>query len=130
MNEIKHLVEVKLLADEKIIRESLSRVGIGNKKKKVLFPSCYLYKNFEKFYIVHFKEMFLLSRSNGYNNISEKDLERKNSIIFCLQNWKLVDVVNQEEIEPHNEFVFVLPHKCKNEWEIHHKWNVNSEVVD
>lgn len=129
MSEIKHMVEVVLKTDTKIIKETLSRIGIANKKKNVLFPSCYLYANFEKFYIVHFKEMFLLTRANGYNNISEKDLERKNSIIFCLENWGLIDVVDKSTIDPHNEYVYVLPHKDKHKWSIEHKFNLNGTEV-
>jgi len=130
MDEIKTLVEIKPLSDIKIIKETLERCGIANKKKNILFPSCYLYQNFEHYYIVHFKELFLISRSNGYNNISEKDLERKNSIIFCLENWGLISIINKDDIEPHNEYVFVLPYNEKHKWEICHKFNVSgTEVV-
>jgi len=129
MSEIKTMVEVQLLADTKIISETLSRMGIANKKKNILYPSCYLYQNFESFYIVHFKEMFLLTRPNGYNNISTKDMERKNSIIFCLENWGLVKVINKEEINPHDEFVYVLPFKNKHLWSIQHKFNTNGTEV-
>lgn len=131
MNKIKTLVEVNLLADTKVIKETLSRIGIANKKQRILYPTAYLYQNFEKHYIVHFKEMFLLTRSNGYNNISEKDIERKNSIIYCLKNWNLIEVINEDDIEPHEEFVYVLPFKEKSEWIITHKFNTNgTEVVE
>lgn len=129
MDEIKTMVEVDLKVDTKIVKETLSRIGIANKKKKILYPSCYLYQNFENYYIVHFKEMFLLTRSNGYNNISEKDIERKNSIIYCLKEWGLVDVVEKESIDPHDEFVFVLPFKDKHKWIIQHKFNLNGTEV-
>lgn len=129
MSEIKTMVEVKLLADSKIVKETLSRMGIANKKKNILYPSCYLYQNFESYYVVHFKEMFLLTRANGYNNISNKDIERKNSIIFCLENWGLVEVLDKKTIEPHDEFVYVLPFKDKHKWNIQHKFNVSSTEV-
>jgi len=129
MNEIKTLVEVKLLCDVKVIKETVSRIGIANKRKKILYPSCYLYQNFEQYYIVHFKELFLIARASGYNNISEKDLERKNSIIFCLENWNLIEILNKDDIEPHNEYVYVLPHNEKKDWEICHKFNVSGTEV-
>ena len=117
--------------DIKVIKETLSRIGIANKKKNILYPTCYLYQNFEEYYIVHFKSMFLLTRPNGYNNISEKDIERKNSIIFCMKNWGLIDIIEDDDIEPHNEFVYVLPYQEKRYWTISHKFNViGTEVVE
>ena len=130
MNQIKNMVRIEPIADIKVIKETLTRIGIANKKEKILFPSCYIYQNFEDFYIVHFKEMFILTRENGYNNISEEDLERKNSIIFCLKNWGLIDV-DMELIENHDKFVYVLPFGQKDQWEICHKFNVNGvEITD
>lgn len=119
------MVQVRLLVDSSVIKETLTRMGIGDKKKKILYPTCYLYPNMEDFYIVHFKELFLLTRKDGYNNLCEDDVERKNSIIYCLVQWGLIEVVDKEEIEPHGKFVFVLPHKDKHEWSIEHKFNQN-----
>ena len=130
MNYIKNMVRVKPLVDVKVIKETLTRIGIANKKEQILFLSCYLYQNFEDYYIVHFKEMFILTRSNGYNNISEEDLERKNSIIFCLKNWGLIDV-DEDDIKNHDKFVYVLPFDQKSDWVISHKFNVNGvEITD
>lgn len=128
--ENKELVKITPLVDIKVIKETLSRMGIPNKKKSVLYPSCYLYRNFEDYYIVHFKSMFTLTRSNGYKNLSEEDIERKNSIIFCLKNWGLIDV-DEELIKPHDKFVYVLPYKDKSNWKIEHKFNVaGTEILE
>jgi len=120
------MVRVKLLVDPSVIKETLTRIGIGDKKNKILYPTCYLYPNMEDFYIVHFKELFLLTRKDGYNNLCEDDVERKNSILYCLEQWGLIEVVDEGSIEPHGKFVFVLPHKVKREWSIVHKFNQNS----
>ena len=120
-----NLIEISLKVDERVIMETLTRIGISNTKEKILFPSCYLHSIDEKYYIVHFKELFLLKRENAYNNISEEDILRKNAIIYCLKTWDLIDV-DIEKIEPYNKFVFVLPHGEKENWEIKHKFNVNS----
>jgi hypothetical protein len=121
-NEL-NLIEVKLLKKDSIIKETLQRVGIANRKERILYPSCYLYENDNKYYIVHFKELFLLDKEDSYNNISEKDIERKNAIIYCLYNWGLVDV-DLKLIEPHNERVFVLNHSQKRLWDIRHKISI------
>jgi len=124
MNDL-NLVKVELCADEKVIKETCNRCGIANKKKKILYPSCYLYEQDGEYYIAHFKELFLLTRDNGYNNLSEEDVKRRNAVIFCLKNWGLIEV-EDEDIEPHDVFVFVLPHSQKRDWRISHKINLFS----
>ncbi len=124
MNNV-DLLEVKLLVDKKIIIESLSRIGIANKKTKVLFPSCYLYEDNGRYYIAHFKQLFLLTRNDSYNNICKEDIIRRNAIAFCLKNWKLIDI-EDEKIQPYNKMVFVLPFKEKKNWRISHKFNFKS----
>lgn len=121
------LVKVELLVDEKVVRETLSRMGIANKKTRTLWPSCYLYKDNEGEYIIHFKEYFLIIKEDSYNNLSIKDVERRNAIIYCLLNWKLINV-NEDEIIPHNEKIFVLPHEQKKDWKIKHKISMNGHL--
>lgn len=125
------LVKIRPLVDVKVLKETLSRMGIPNKKKRILYPSCYVYQNFEDYYICHFKSMFTLTRQTGYNNLSEEDIERRNSIVFCLKNWGLVELDEDSNIEPHNKFVYVLPYKEKHSWQIQHKFNTSGhEVLD
>ena len=128
MNKIDNLIEVIPKVDVKIISETLSRIGIANKKDKILYPSCYLYENFDKFYIVHFKELFALTRPNAYLNISLSDIERKNSIICRLAHWQLIEIVNFELIKACNEFVYTLSYndKINENWTIIHKFNTNT----
>ena len=129
--DMEGMIQVGPLVDLKIIKETLSRMGIANKKRKVLYPTCYIYQNFEEFYIVHFKELFLITRPDGYNNLCQEDVERKNSILFCLKTWGLIDV-EEMTIQPHDKYIFVLPHEEKHEWQIEHKFNMNSiqQVVE
>jgi hypothetical protein len=135
--KIEDMVEIRLKESPKIIKETLSRIGIANKKSKILYPSCYLYKNFDSYYIVHFKELFLLTRPDGYMNLCDEDIARKNSIIYCLLQWGLIDLEGveyennkvisvPEKIQPHDKFVFVLKNSMKHEWQILHKFNVNT----
>ena len=119
------MIEVKLLCDKKVIIETLSRIGIANKKKKIIFPSCYFYEKDEKIYIAHFKELFALTRENSYNNMCLDDELRLKAVCFCLRNWGLIDV-SDEAINPSNKYVFVLPFKEKSQWEINHKFNTRN----
>ena len=120
------LLKIELKSNEKIVQESLTRVGVGDRKKKILYPSCYLVKHEGDYYLAHFKEMFLL-RDGGYDNVSDEDIKRRNAIAFCLKSWNLIDV-DIETIKPHDTFVFVLPFKEKALWKISHK--INTYVME
>lgn len=115
------LLKVKLLVDKKVVQETLNRIGISNKRKKILYPSCYIYENNDEYYIAHFKQMFGLYRS--YDTMSEDDVLRRNSIVFCLKSWGLVDI-DDRFITPHNCYIFVLNHKEKSAWKVSHKINL------
>lgn len=125
MNSEPDLLKVTLLVDYKIVAETLNRIGVPNKREHILYPSCYLYKIKDEFYLVHFKQMFMLTRENSYNNISKDDIMRRNAIAFCLQSWKLISV-DEKQIENRDKFVFVLPFHDKQSWLIEHKFNINS----
>lgn len=125
MSKFDKLIEIKPTADIAVIKETLSRCGIANKKKNILYPSCYLYEAFGVYYIAHFKQLFLLTRQDGYGNLSDDDIKRRNAIIFCLKNWGLIEV-NDDDIKDHNMFVFVLPFKEKNSWTVCNKFNINN----
>jgi hypothetical protein len=124
---LEDLIPIQLLVDPKIISESLERIGIANKSSKVLYPTCYLfYINCSPF-IMHFKQIYSL-QSDRYNNVSDEDLKRRNSIMFCLKKWKMIDF-ESSMIIPCNTFVFVLPYKEKINWKINHKINLNNKEI-
>jgi hypothetical protein len=125
MKQIENLLEIDLLVDDKIVIETLCRMGICVKKKKILIPSCYLYENEGKYYLAHFKQLFLLTRDNAYNSVCEDDILRRNAIAFCLKKWKLINI-DDSQIEPHDKYVFVLNHDEKKEWFINHKFNMRT----
>lgn len=120
------MIEIKLKVDELVVVETLSRMGIANKREKILYPSCYLFKKDDSpsTYICHFKEIFS-SKENGFDNVSKDDLARRDSIIFCLNKWGLIELVHPDSLVDHDKFVFVLPFKDKQDWMIKHKIKVS-----
>lgn len=129
------LLEVKLLVEPNIIEETLTRMGIPDTKNKILYQSCHLLKHFGSYYIGHFKQLFVLSRGKdgnpGFGNVSMEDIERRNSIAFCLQKWNMISIIEPEEIKEHNVRIFVLPYKEKSNWHLIKKFNVkNLENVE
>lgn len=122
--KVDNLLHIKPLVDDKVLKETVSRIGIANRKKRILYPSCYIWEKDGETYLVHFKQLFLLTREMAYNAICEDDLIRRNSIAYCLKNWGLIEV-DEKVIEKHDKFVFVLPFEEKDQWVICHKFNLN-----
>jgi hypothetical protein len=116
-------VEVKLLTDFLIIKETLERIGIANRKTFVITPSVYILHNQGKYYIIHFKE--LLAMDGFKRKIIDTDLSRRDAIISLLSNWGMVTIcdegVYQAELE---EQIFVLPFAEKKDYKINHKYRI------
>lgn len=124
------LLEVKPLVDISIIRETLTRIGIVDKKQKKIYQSCHLIEQFDTFYLVHFKQLFVMSRSKngfpGFGNVSMEDIDRRNSIAFLLAKWNMIKIIKPEEIDPHNTRVDVVSHKDAGEYAKIRKFNINN----
>ena len=60
--DLNELLEVALKDSESFlkIKETLTRIGVSSKKEKKLYQSCHILHQRGKYYIVHFKELFLL----------------------------------------------------------------------
>lgn len=134
MDNLNKLLEIRLKVDPSIIEETLTRMGIPDTKNKVLYQSCHLLKQFDTYYLGHFKQLFVLSRGKdgypGFGNVSVEDIERRNSIAFCLIKWNMIEVVNEDEITDHNTRIFVLPFKEKRNWQLIRKFNVKNLQQD
>jgi len=124
---IDSLVEVELPNEESFlkVKETLTRIGIASKKEKKLFQSCHILHKQGKYYIVHFKELFMLD--GKINNFDDEDKGRRNTIIGLLQQWDLIKVLTPSKIEepvaPLSQ-IKILPYKDKNEWELAAKYRI------
>lgn len=83
------------------IRETLTRIGIMSKRpgedgKHTLTQSAHILHKKGKYYIVHFKELFMLDGRKS--DLSVGDVERRNLIISLLEQWGLMKVVKPEMI--------------------------------
>jgi len=131
MISITDLVEVTLGEKDDFlkVRETLTRIGVASKKDRILYQSCHILHKQGRYYIVHFKELFALDGKP--TDISENDLSRRNAIAKLLQDWELVKVVNNKQIEePVPIFlsqIKILSHKEKDEWELVPKYNIGSK---
>ena len=128
---IQDLVEVTLIeADDFLkVRETLTRIGVASKKDKTLFQSCHILHKQGKYYIVHFKELFALDGKP--TDLTENDLARRNAIVKLLQDWGLVKVITESQIQvPEPIFISqvkIISHKEKHEWQLVPKYNIGSK---
>lgn len=124
---IENLVEVRLPNDESFlkVKETLTRMGIASKKDKKLYQSCHILHKQGKYYITHFKEMFMLDGKS--NNLSDEDIARRNTIVNLLEEWGLIEIVDaskaEDPIAPLSQ-IKVLPYRDKSEWELVAKYSI------
>ena len=109
------------------VRETLTRIGVASRSDKKLYQSCHILHKQGRYYIVHFKELFLLD--GKHSDFSENDLQRRNRITKLLSDWGLVDVVDDEQINNIASVsqIKILPHKEKNEWTLVPKYSIGSK---
>lgn len=133
MVNLNDLVEVKLSSEDDFlkIRETLSRIGIASKKDKTLYQSCHILHKQGRYYIVHFKELFLLDGKKS--DFSDEDKARRNTIANLLYEWELLDLVDESKTEEHVlpvSMVKIIPYKEKGEWNLVTKYNIGKKRKD
>jgi hypothetical protein len=130
MSLIDTLVEITLPNAETFlkVKETLTRIGIASRKDKKLYQSCHILHKQGRYYIVHFKELFMLD--GKLNNFDDEDKGRRNTIVNLLEEWGLVSVVNPEMSEdPIAEVsqIKILAHSEKGEWELVAKYSIGKK---
>jgi hypothetical protein len=130
MFNISQLVEVRLKNAEDFlkIRETLSRIGLASKKDNTLYQSCHILHKQGKYYIVHFKELFMLDGKDS--TFTEGDIARRNRIANLLEEWELLEVVDpsmtEEPQSPLNQ-IKIIPFRDKNKWNLVTKYTIGSK---
>ena len=112
------------------IRETLTRIGVASRKDQKLYQSCHILHKQGRYFITHFKELFLLDGKPS--SLLENDLHRRNTIATLLADWGLVTMVNPEtakEIAPLRQ-IKVIPFKEKSQWELCPKYNIGNTQKD
>jgi hypothetical protein len=128
---IQDLVEVTLTQPDDFlkVRETLTRIGVASKKDQTLFQSCHILHKQGKYYIVHFKELFALDGKP--TDLSENDLARRNAIAILLEDWGLIKIVNEAQVQQPEPIyisqIKILSHKEKNDWQLIPKYNIGSK---
>ena len=109
------------------VRETLTRIGVASRKDNKLFQSCHILHKQGRYFIVHFKELFLLDGKKS--NLEENDVARSNTIAQLMSAWGLIEIYNKELMEPLAPLrqIKIIPFKEKQEWELCPKYNIGNK---
>lgn len=106
------------------VRETLTRIGVASRKDRKLYQSCHILHKQGRYFIVHFKELFLLDGKKS--NLEENDVARRNTIATLMSDWGLIEVVNKEAMEliaPLRQ-IKIISYRDKDQWELCPKYNI------
>lgn len=104
------------------VKETLTRMGVASKRDSKLFQSCHILHKQGRYFITHFKELFLLDGKPS--NLTENDLGRRNTIVQLLSDWGLLETISPiGDTAPLNQ-IKIISHKDKVNWELCPKYNI------
>ena len=109
------------------IRETLTRIGVASRKEQKLYQSCHILHKQGRYFIVHFKELFLLDGKKS--NLEENDIARRNTIATLLSDWGLLTLENPKQAElcaPLRQ-IKIISHRDKDQWELCPKYNIGNK---
>ena len=123
-----HMLEITLNEPDDFlkVKETLTRIGVASSMDKKLFQSCHILHKQGRYFIVHFKDLFLLDGKGS--NLNSNDLERRNTITTLLGDWGLLDIVDTSQTlntAPLKQ-IKIISYKEKSEWELCPKYNIGS----
>ena len=109
------------------VRETLTRIGVASRKENKLFQSCHILHKQGRYFIVHFKELFLLDGKKS--NLEENDIARRNTIAQLMSDWGLISIEDAGQAKPLAPLrqIKIIPYKEKGNWELCPKYNIGSK---
>lgn len=134
---IQDCVEVSLASPDDFlkVKETLTRIGVASHKdheRPRLYQSCHILHKRGQYYLVHFKELFLLDGKASQTRFDETDRARRNTIANMLAEWGLVKLVepakSAEPVVPISQ-VTIIPYREKPNWELVAKYEIGKKRV-
>jgi len=125
---INSMVEVTLEHPDDFlkVRETLTRIGVASRTENKLYQSCHILHKQGRYFIVSFKELFLLDGKKS--TLMENDVRRRNTIATLLSDWGLVDIVDKDKVRdcaPMRQ-IKIIPHRDKDQWELVPKYKIGN----
>ncbi len=108
------------------IRETLTRIGVASRKDNKIYQSCHILHKQGRYFIVHFKELFLLDGKKS--NLEENDVARRNTIATLMSDWGLLTIEGRDKLEPIAPLrqIKIISFKYKNQWNLCPKYNIGN----
>lgn len=109
------------------IKETLTRIGVSSKKEhNTLYQSCHILHKQGRYFIVHFKELFMLDGKPS--NFTLDDVARRNSITTLLSDWGLLTIVDPSKAEEKTtlRYIKIISHRDKREWHLESKYSIGN----
>jgi hypothetical protein len=110
------------------VKETLTRIGIASRKtgeKPTLWQSCHILHKRGHYYIVHFKQMFLLDGKFDKTDLSQDDLDRVTAIVNLLQQWNLVKTKKPStSVQMSSVNLTVISFADKGKWALKSKYSI------
>ena len=124
-----HMLEIILSEPDDFlkVKETLTRIGVASRKDNKLFQSCHILHKQGRYFIVHFKELFILDGKKA--NLEQSDLDRRNTIAQLLADWGLVDISAPSQLETFAPLrqIKIISFKEKDRWELCPKYNIGNK---
>lgn len=123
-------IEIRLSNDAafNVIRETLSRIGVASRRSKELFQSCHILHKRGRYFIVHFKEMFMLDGKSSV--ISDQDLRNRNFVAKLVVDWGLAEFSDKNlSLDTANVSLKVLTFAEKETWKLSPKYTIGKQAA-
>ena len=109
------------------VRETLTRIGLANRRpdldKPILWQSCHILHKRGHYYIVHFKQLFLLDGKHDKTNFTQEDKERTELVAHLLDEWGLVKL-KVALPNPKPSDVVIISFDDKKNWVLKSKYTI------
>jgi hypothetical protein len=134
LSVLQDAVEVTLPTPDEFlkVKETLTRIGVASRKDNTLYQSCHILHKQGQYFIVHFKELFLLDGKVSQTVFDVDDKARRNTIAQMLAEWGLVNIVDDGRglrLGTDRTAITVLPFREKGNWKLVAKYEVGKKRV-
>jgi len=129
---IRECIEVTLPSPDDFlkVKETLTRIGVASRKDKTLWQSCHILHKQGHYYIVMFKELFLLDGKAHQTKFDDSDKARRNTIANMLAEWGLVQLVDPAKSAAPVcavSQITIIPFRDKVDWTLIAKYEIGKK---
>lgn len=121
---IKDMIQIDLAENQSflVVKETLSRIGLPNAVKRIIYPSTHILQKQGNYYIAHFKTLLELDGKEAH--LDQDDRERLADIAVLMSTWGLVTLVDKPNAPSKNRFRVLKKHELDAGWTIQPKFTI------